>query len=105
MIRFCWIWILFTCFTFFANGNEVIRINQLGYLPQGVKVAVFLSDQSLFFKQFKLVENLTGQVIYEGVPSLADASIWGQKSAYSLDFSSVVRPGGYHLEADRATSP
>ena len=105
MIRFCWIWILFTCSTFFANGNEVIRINQLGYLPQGVKVAVFLSDQTLFLKKFKLVENLTGQVIYEGVPSVADASIWGQKSAYRLDFSSVVRPGGYHLEADRATSP
>jgi peptidoglycan/xylan/chitin deacetylase (PgdA/CDA1 family) len=105
MIRFCGIWILIICLTFLATGNEVIRINQLGYLPKGLKIAVFLSDQAVVPKKFKLVENLTGKVIYEGAPLVADAAIWGQKSAYRLDFSSVKQPGGYHLEAAGAVSP
>ena len=28
-----------------VSASSVIRINQMGYLPQSVKVAVFLSDQ------------------------------------------------------------
>lgn len=104
MLRFCGLWTLIICFIFQASGNEVIRINQLGYLPEGVKIAVFLSDQRVLIKKFKLVDNLTGNIVYEGVPLSADGSVWGQKSAFRLDFSSVVQPGGYHLEAANAIS-
>ena len=105
MNKFTGILLALICFIFEARGNEVIRINQLGYLPQSIKTAVYLSDQAVSLKKFKLVENLTGKAIYEGIPQIADGSIWGQKSAYRLDFSTVVQTGGYHLEAGNAISP
>lgn len=96
---------LLICFAFGAKGSEVIRINQLGYLPKGVKIAVFLSDQAIQLKKFRVVDNLSGQVVYEGASQSADATIWGQKSAYRLNFSAVTQPGGYRLEAGSVSSP
>ncbi len=105
MVRFYGICAFIICFIFQSFGGSVIRINQLGYLPEGLKIAVFLSDQPNSLKKFKLVENLSGKVIFEGIPQLSDGTIWGQTSAYQLDFSSVVQPGGYHLETALAISP
>jgi len=105
MKRFYWFCMLVMGFFQIASGHEVIRINQLGYLPNGPKVAVFMSDQKISLNKFSLVNNLTGAVIYEGVSQRADGSVWGQKSAYRLDFSSVVQPGGYHLKASTTVSP
>ncbi len=96
---------LMICLVFHSFGNEVIRINQLGYLPEGLKIAVFLSDEAVTLKKFKLVDNLSGEIIFEGVPILSAGEKWGKRSAYKLDFSSVIHPGGYHLEASNAISP
>lgn len=76
----------------------------MGYLPEGLKTAVFLSDQDVSLLKFKLVEKLSGKTVFEGIPIRADGGKWGQKSAYRLNFSSVVQPGGYHLEASKAIS-
>ena len=105
MGRFCGICMFLICFIFQSFGSEVIRINQMGYLPDGLKIAVFLGDQQCNPKRFKVIDNLSGKTVFEGVPQSADGTLWGQKSAYRLDFSSVVQPGGYHLEAAKAISP
>jgi endoglucanase len=47
-------------------GNQVVRVNQLGYLPQSVKVAVFLSDENVNLKKFTLHEALTGKEVFSG---------------------------------------
>ena len=86
-------------------GEDVIRVNQMGYLPEGLKTAVFLSDKKILLKKFILVDNLSGNIIFQGVAEAADGSLWGQGSAFRLNFSSVVQPGGYHLEAGNAVSP
>ena len=105
MLRICGVWMLLIFFFFQAAGKEVIRINQMGYLPEGLKTAVFLSDQSVAPQKFRLVENLSGTIIFEGTTSSADAGKWGQTTACRLDFSSVVQEGGYHLEAGHCNSP
>lgn len=105
MIRFYWIFLLTLCFVKVGFGNESIRINQLGYLPQGLKIAVFMSDQNIHPKKFLVINNLTGKIVFEGEPERVDGSMWGQKSTFRLNFSSVVQPGGYHLEASGAASP
>ncbi len=105
MVRLFGVWMLMICFIFNSFGSDLIRINQMGYLPDGIKIAVFLSDRSVDIKKFKLVDNLTGNLIFEGAPLPVEGSIWGQKSAYRLDFTSVVQQGGYHLEAGDAISP
>ncbi len=104
-MRLLGIGMLLFCFVLRTSAKEVIRINQLGYLSDGLKIGVFLSDQRTVLKNFRLVDQLTGKVVFEGIPQEADAVIWGQRSAYRLDFSSVVHPGGYHLEAAGAISP
>ncbi len=88
-----------------AFGADAIRVNQMGYLPEGLKTAVFLSDERILLKNFVLVDNLSGKTIFKGVPEAADGTLWGQRSAFRLNFSSVVQPGGYHLEAGNAVSP
>lgn len=46
---------LFTLtFSVIANAQQAIRINQLGYLPQSVKNAVFMSKSNTTVDEFVL---------------------------------------------------
>ncbi len=87
------------------SASGVIRINQLGYLPNSVKVAVFISDQNDEPASFQLIETLSGKMVFEGKTEAADASVWGQKSAFRLNFSAFSKSGGYFLKAENAVSP
>jgi len=87
------------------SASGVIRINQLGYLPHSVKVAVFLSDHDENAARFQLFESLSGKLVFEGKPEVADAGIWGQKTALRLNFSSVKQSGGYHIKVGNCISP
>ncbi len=84
---------------------SVIRINQLGYLPQSVKVAVFLSESHIRCKKFKLVDAETGRTVYKGKVQNEDGSLWGFQSACRLDFSEWNLPGNYFLSCTDAVSP
>jgi len=87
------------------SASSVIRINQLGYLPNSVKVAVFISDQNDEPASFQLIETLSGKAVFEGKTTTADAAIWGQKTAFRLNFSDFSKSGGYYLKAGNAMSP
>ncbi|MDO8928670.1 MAG: glycoside hydrolase family 9 protein [Bacteroidota bacterium] len=87
------------------SAAGVIRINQLGYLPNSVKVAVFISDQNDEPSSFQLFETLSGKMVFEGKTEAADAAMWGQKSAFRLNFSDFSKSGGYYLKAGNAVSP
>lgn len=87
------------------SASGVIRINQLGYLPNSVKVAVFISDQNDEPSSFQLFETLSGKMVFEGKTESADAAVWGQKSAFRLNFSNFSKSGGYYLKAGNAISP
>jgi endoglucanase len=88
-----------------APATEVIRVNQLGYLLQSIKVAVYLSDIQNEITTFQLFETLSGKLVFEGQTEPADASIWGKQSAYRLKFSDFTKPGGYFLKVGNAVSP
>ena len=90
--------VLISLISFSASALEFIRINQLGYLPHSVKVAVYFSDQEKFDNSFQLLETLSGKLIFEGKAEPADASMWGQKTALRLDFSQVKLSGGFYLK-------
>ncbi|MFY9152301.1 MAG: glycoside hydrolase family 9 protein [Prolixibacteraceae bacterium] len=90
--------------SFAAKASEVIRINQLGYLPHSVKVAVFISDQKNELSSFQLFETLSGKMVFEGKPEMADAEVWGMKSAYRLNFTAFQQIGGYFIKAGNAIS-
>ena len=96
---------IFCLILFVASASDVIRMNQLGYLPHSVKVAVFLSDRDEHATRFQLFESLSGKLVFEGKPEEADAAIWGQKTAFRLNFSSVKQSGGYYLQVGNCVSP
>ncbi|HAQ19784.1 MAG TPA: cellulase [Prolixibacteraceae bacterium] len=97
--------ILISLVAFKASAYEVIRINQLGYLPHSSKVAVFISDREQHVSTFQLFETLSGKLILEGQTEPADASVWGQKMALRLNFSSVEQIGGFYLRIGKCVSP
>ncbi|WP_319228667.1 glycoside hydrolase family 9 protein [Draconibacterium orientale] len=85
--------------------QKVIRINQLGYLPQSVKVAVFLSTEAENAGQFQVFDALTDKLVYEAKVKQVDGSDWGMKTAFRLDFSAVENSGGYYLKLGENRSP
>jgi len=94
--------ILFGSFLLFAivtNGSSWIRINQMGYLPQSVKVAVFISDEPIELHQFQLIEAASGKAVFDGLPVTYDGGKWGMKSAARLNFSGFAKQGRYYLKA------
>jgi len=101
---FC-ISILFSMLDSLCAGNSWIRINQLGYLPNTVKVAVLISEEDIRIGQFQLRNAITETVVYKGQTKEYDASGWGMKSAYRLNFSNFKSVGGYYIQIDDIKSP
>ena len=46
-----------------VSADEWIRINQLGYLPESPKVAVFMSEGKAAVEEYVLVEVFTGEIV------------------------------------------
>lgn len=88
-----------------GKADEWIRINQLGYLPQSVKVAVFMSEEGTEVKEYTLVDAFTGKPVQTFNAAKATGKMGGMRTTYRLDFSSFTAPGTYYLQAGKAVSP
>lgn len=88
-----------------GKADEWIRINQLGYLPQSVKVAVFMSEEGTEVKEYTLVDAFTGKPVQTFNAAKATGKMGGMRTTYRLDFSSFTAPGTYYLKAGKAVSP
>ncbi len=102
------IFIVFFLFILIAHnsrGESVVRTNQLGYLPQAAKVAVFLSDEKIEVKTFSVCNSLSDEKVFEAKAIPANGSMWGKQSAYQLDFSAFNKEGGFYIVADSFRSP
>src|SRR5688572_135049 len=78
-----------------VNAAEVswIRINQLGYPSDGVKVAVLASKVKLNSGTFELIDANTSKSVYKN-KSGNDFGAYGPFVAtFRLDFSSFKKPG------------
>lgn len=89
----------------YLNAQSWIRINQLGYLPKSVKVAVFISTEPTALKSFTLNEAISGKTVFTGTVTVYPGDEWGMKAAGRLDFSSYITPGGYYLTVNGTKSP
>ncbi|MFL5525294.1 MAG: glycoside hydrolase family 9 protein [Gemmatimonadaceae bacterium] len=79
-----------------------IRINQLGYLPDAPKIAVFCALGKSELRSFT-VTDAAGRQILQRSP-LAAKPFGPCITNYRLDFSSVKATGGYHISAGGITS-
>ncbi|HXS56094.1 MAG TPA: glycoside hydrolase family 9 protein, partial [Hanamia sp.] len=88
-----------------GNGNEWIRINQLGYTPQGIKVAVWCSKETDGITSFDLVDSATRRVVLKGNAGKMFGSYGPFRNSCRLNFSSFNGKGVFYIRAGNAVSP
>jgi len=84
--------------------KPVIRYNQLGYQPSGIKVAVFGSKTAITLKKFQLLDVFTKKVVYENTVGKPFGSYGPFSQTYRLDFSAYQKAGRYFLVCGEAKS-
>lgn len=108
MLSGFWLFSFLIAFSLPANqkgSGSYIRINQLGYQPASVKIAVYLSDEAVSSLNFELINAETGKKAFKGPAGKENGSTWGFQTACRLDFSSWDQPGNYFLKFGSAVSP
>ena len=85
--------------------QQWIRINQLGYIPTGVKVAVWCAKDQSTIKNFELIDSATGKSVLTQSAGNPFGAYGPFDNTYRLNFSSFKKPGVYYLKAGGALSP
>ncbi len=91
--------------TFAQTSNAWIRINQLGYPPKGIKVAVFGSKLDTEIKSFTLVDANTKKVVFRNDAGENFGKYGPFTNSYRLDFSGFNKRGRYYIIAENIQSP
>ncbi|HEY6088651.1 MAG TPA: glycoside hydrolase family 9 protein [Gemmatimonadaceae bacterium] len=86
-----------------SPAPPVIRINQLGYLPDAPKVAVICALEQIELRDFALI-SAAGDTVFVR-PAVVAKAFGPCVANYRLDFSSVEQSGDYHIIAGGVTSP
>jgi len=87
------------------ESNTWIRINQLGYTPQGIKVAVWCSKSETNISSFSLIDSATGKTVFTNNAGKNFGAYGPFKNTYRLNFSSFKKAGIYFLRAGNVVSP
>ena len=82
-----------------------IRINQLGYLPDGIKVAVWSSKGDEGISNWELVEVASNKIVFTNNAGNYFGAYGPFKQTARLNFSSFNKPGRYYLKAGSTRSP
>ncbi|THV60101.1 cellulase [Flagellimonas alvinocaridis] len=103
--RMLLVFFLFAFAIGWAKEESWIRINNLGYLPQSIKVAVLGSKVEVEVKSFSLVDAVTGKKVYTSRRVMSKGAYGPFASSYRLDFSDFEATGRYFIQAKTITSP
>jgi len=88
-----------------VNAQSYIRINQLGYTPRSVKVAVMVSKDQAQISSFDLYNAISDVKVYTSGKVRSFGS-WGAfNSSFRLDFSEYTSDGSYYISAGGSKSP
>lgn len=93
--------------TSFKNSEEAsawIRINQLGYTPEGIKVAVWVGKKAGAADSFELIEAKTAVVVFKGKTSKPYGKYGPFTASYRLNFSAFSKEGSYYLKCGEVSS-
>ena len=88
-----------------ARAGSWIRINQLGYLPDAIKVAVLMSKDKVAVTEFQLVDAYTGKTVYRTSAVRETGPLGQMQATWRLDFSAFNVEGAYRIVAAGAESP
>ncbi|MGV3589405.1 MAG: glycoside hydrolase family 9 protein [Adhaeribacter sp.] len=89
-----------------AAQDSWIRINQMGYLPNAVKVAVWVSKEGENpGKPFVLRDAKTGKVVFRKGKTQKFGAYAAFKTSARFDFSAFTQEGEYFLQSGSTKSP
>jgi endoglucanase len=104
-IKFILIFLLIVSLESVAQENSWIRINQLGYTPSAIKVAVFCSKNDQAINAFELIDSATKKVVFSADAGKGFGEYGPFKQTQRLNFSSFTKPGKYQLRSGSTVSP
>ncbi len=87
------------------NKDEWIRINQLGYRNNDIKVAVFISKKPVILENYKVLDAESGDVVFTGTNPVKAPSLDQFVSCYRLPFSTLKKNGTFFIVAGNTSSP
>ena len=86
------------------DSNAWIRLNQLGYVPKGVKVAVYGAKSQENVSNFELVDARSGKSVLNKSAGKNFGAYGPFTATYRLDFSEFRTKGTYYVKAGKARS-
>ncbi|HYM95286.1 MAG TPA: cellulase N-terminal Ig-like domain-containing protein, partial [Chitinophagaceae bacterium] len=87
------------------QAQSWIRINQLGYTPEGIKIAVWCGKEQVTINRWELVEVNSKKIVATGDVGKPFGIYGPFKQTYRLNFSAFKHQGKYFLQAGEARSP
>lgn len=98
--------LFFLIFSAAYTQSSWIRVNQVGYLEDDVKVAVWISKEKKTIREFQIIDPDTRKILFTG--SESDIRQTGRQPAFEssarLNFTALKIPGSYILKADDTES-
>jgi peptidoglycan/xylan/chitin deacetylase (PgdA/CDA1 family) len=88
-----------------GQKDSWIRINQLGYRNNDIKVAVFLSTKPVTLKSFRVVDAKSGRTVMTSNEITQKEPPEPFKACLRLDFSKIKNKGQYLISAGDTESP
>ena len=84
-----------------CNAKPQVLINQLGHYPDREKIAV---TEGTFSGMFRVVDEQTGETVYENTAGETVASPFSGKMLTKLDFTPFNKPGAYRIVTENGDS-
>lgn len=75
-----------------------VRINQIGYLPEATKVAVFMSNEAVQVNGFELVDAFAGEAVWRSDAVRPTGALGQMRMTCRLDFSALKTDGAYYIK-------
>lgn len=75
-----------------------VRINQIGYLPEATKVAVFMSNEAVQVNGFELLDAFAGEAVWRSDAVRPMGALGQMKTTCRLDFSALKTDGAYYIK-------
>ncbi|MEN7549512.1 glycoside hydrolase family 9 protein [Rapidithrix thailandica] len=95
--------VLFSCS--FHPSEYWIRVNQIGYPTDALKVAVVAGKSSVAFQQAQLIDVESGKVVFTTHKREEKGAYGPFSHTYRIDFSEFNQAGKYRLQIGKTQSP